>query len=180
MHLFVKMQYPWVLHVDKKLCFEASNKLQCLRFEVSPGTSGKPVKVRKNWLLRTLIVFSGRGDCPYLSPDQFSFQSDRSRGQFQLENLPRKLTKSRLETLLLDPFEGVWSRVLEEPSEWRGQYWADTSSLFQLVLASNYCHGHSLGSLLIIPSNSQELLGFTRICSDLLGFQTPNNPLFSS
>ena len=33
-----------------------------------------------NLRLRTPIMFSGRGDHPYLSPDQFSPRSDRSRG----------------------------------------------------------------------------------------------------
>ena len=59
-----------------------------------------------NRLLHTLTVFSGRGDYPHLSPDQFSPRSDRSRGQLQLENLPRKLARIRLETLLLDPSKG--------------------------------------------------------------------------
>ncbi len=37
-----------------------------------------------------------------------------------MDDLPRKLTRIRLETLLIRPFTGAWSRVIEEPGEWRG------------------------------------------------------------
>ena len=34
-----------------------------------------------------------------------------------MKHLPRKLTNNRLETRPIRPFEWVWSRVIEEPSE---------------------------------------------------------------
>ena len=43
--LVVKMQHPWMLHADKKLYFEASEKVVVLRFEVPPGKSWKSWKL---------------------------------------------------------------------------------------------------------------------------------------
>ena len=75
-----------------------------------------------NLLLRTPIVFSGHGDRPYLSPDQISPQSGRSREQLFMENLTSKLTKKRSRTQNLHncpqilplsvPFSPGWSSTI--------------------------------------------------------------------
>ena len=50
--MFVQVQYLWILHFDKKLYFESSKKQQFLRFEVSPGKSGKYLGKRQKFAIR--------------------------------------------------------------------------------------------------------------------------------
>ena len=50
--LVVEMQYPWVLHFDNKLCFEASQKKTFSRFEAVPEKTWKIWNKVRNPLLR--------------------------------------------------------------------------------------------------------------------------------
>ena len=68
--------------------------------------------------LRTLIVFSGRGDHPRLPPRHFPPHSDRCVPLKSTENLPMKLPEIDLcIPLYIYSLQGVWSQVREEPGE---------------------------------------------------------------
>ncbi len=68
-----------------------------------------------NWSLRTPTVFPGRGDHPYLYADQFSPQSEYSQGLFFDAEPPKEVDKNSPRDLPINPINGVWSRVIEEP-----------------------------------------------------------------
>ena len=68
--------------------------------------------------LRTLIVFSGRGDHPRLPPRHFPPHSDRCVPLKSTENLPMKLPEIDLcIPLYIYSLQGVWRQVREEPGE---------------------------------------------------------------